>query len=97
MRRNGHLRHGPGSLGPGQDERLSDVVLGRAAGPAWQGSLRGFPLPLSAAARGIVGRSELLWENSPLFELVVLECGRVVDDGPSFQRDGRLGQNSRPV
>ena len=86
----------PGDLGPRQDQGLSALVLGRAAGAAGQGSLsqrsrRLFRVHLSAAAGGAAGDTQLFRQDPALSLPVVAQCRGVVDDGAILQRDDGLG------
>ena len=93
---------GPGNLGQRQDQGLSAVVLGRAAGAAGQESLpqrshRLFRIHLSAAVGGAARDPELVRQDPALSLPVVPQRRRVVDDGAILARDGGIGAQARAV
>ena len=95
-------RSGSGNLGQRQDQGLSAVVLGRAAGAAGQGPLSQrsrqlFRIHLSAAVGGAAGDPELFRQDPALSLPVVPQHRRVVDDGAIFARDGGVGAKARSV
>src|SRR5712675_2177843 len=91
-----------GNLGERKDKGLSALVLGRAAGPAGQGSLSQrslclFRIHLSAAARGPARDTQLFRQDTSLSMPVGSQRGRMVDDGAILERDDGLGANTRPL
>ena len=95
-------RAGPGNFRPRQEQGLSVVVLGRAAGAARQESLSGKPrrlfrLHLSAAVGGAAGDTELFRQDPALSLPIAAQCRRVVDDRAVRQCDDGIGANAGSV